>query len=369
MVRQEGSVNLFIRRIRALREEHWADQDITQAQLAQALSAEKSVSVPLVSSWESQRNPKIPPISRLEAYATFFATKRSVASEPFRLLKLSQLTDEERIYRDTLLQELIELRNAAVRELRVLGEVSDQEDQSLWSFSDGLPITIVCARLPENLREKMPYADPAHPDYVEIYNYADPDALIELYGYLCSINTTSQVNFRTASELTKEDYASHLVLLGGVDWNKVTRDAFQRIELPIRQIPHKDQVPGEEGADISFFEVDEDGKHQAFRPLLNDQSGLLEDVAHLYRGPSPYNFKSTITMFNGVYARGTLGATRVITDPQFREKNEEYLKSRFQGSAAFSVLTRVSLVNGEVVTPNWTAPQTRLHEWPRISAS
>lgn len=367
MVR-ESSINLFVRRLRALREERWADRDITQAQLAQAIGAEKSISVPLISSWESVRHPKVPPISRLEAYATFFATKRSVAQEPFRMLKVSQLTEKERIYRDELLHELIELRNAAISELRNAGEASESSEESLWHFSDGLPITIVCARLPADLRAKMPYADPGDPDYVEIYNFADPDALIEIYGHLRATNATSEVNFRVASELTKSDYANHLVLLGGVDWNTVTRDVLRRVKIPVRQVPHLGEVSGEKGAEVSFFEVEAQGERRVFSPVLSDQNVLLEDVALFYRGPSPYNLNSTITMFDGVYARGTLGAVRALTDPRFRAKNEEYSRSFVAGDHDdFGVLTRVSVVNGEVVTPNWAVAQTRLFQWSKPS--
>jgi hypothetical protein len=67
---------LLARRLRALREEQWPDLKITQLQLGQALGGEKKpLSVPLISSWESQTNPKIPPYFRLEGYAQLFATR------------------------------------------------------------------------------------------------------------------------------------------------------------------------------------------------------------------------------------------------------------------------------------------------------
>ncbi len=65
------------RRLRALREDRWPGMKITQPQLAQALGGEKPLSVPLISSWESQSNPRIPPLARLDGYAALFATIRS----------------------------------------------------------------------------------------------------------------------------------------------------------------------------------------------------------------------------------------------------------------------------------------------------
>ena len=62
-------------RLRALREERWADVKITQSQLGHALQPGKPLSVSLISSWESQTNPKIPPYPRLEGYAQLFAAR------------------------------------------------------------------------------------------------------------------------------------------------------------------------------------------------------------------------------------------------------------------------------------------------------
>jgi transcriptional regulator with XRE-family HTH domain len=65
---------ILARRLRELREASWPDMKVTQPQLARAMGGDRSLSVALISSWESRTNPKIPPIPRLEAYATFFAT-------------------------------------------------------------------------------------------------------------------------------------------------------------------------------------------------------------------------------------------------------------------------------------------------------
>ena len=53
-------------RLRALREEHWPGMIITQRQVADALSKNKRVSVPSISSWESQISPQVLPQHRLE---------------------------------------------------------------------------------------------------------------------------------------------------------------------------------------------------------------------------------------------------------------------------------------------------------------
>src|SRR5215212_5345237 len=102
---------LLARRLRALREEQRSGRPLTQTQLAKALSGDRSASSPLISAWEN--GSRIPPPTRIEAYASFFATRRSVAGGEPRLLRDDELTDEERQVRQRLLDDLRALRSAA----------------------------------------------------------------------------------------------------------------------------------------------------------------------------------------------------------------------------------------------------------------
>ncbi|MFD7654652.1 XRE family transcriptional regulator [Actinosynnema sp. NPDC059797] len=353
------------RRLRALREETWPEVRITQGDLADALSAEKPASVPLLSSWESRTKPKAPPLHRLAAYATFFATKRSVAERPYRLLDVDDLTADELRRREELLAELTGLRAAGRRDLAPAA-AADGRDPGFWHFDDRHVITIVVAQLPREMRDRMPYADPTKPDYVELHTYADLDALIELHGHIRAVNPRSQVNFRTDTDLSHDDYTTHLVLLGGVDWNCASRELQDRVDLPVEQVGrHHESEPG------GFVARLPDGTERLYAPVLGtspDRHDVLnEDVAHFYRGPNPFNHKRTVTVCNGMYGRGTLGVVRALTDARFRDRNSEYLETRFAGAEAYSVLTRVLVVNGQVVTPDWDLPGSRLLEWPEAS--
>ncbi|HKS44893.1 MAG TPA: helix-turn-helix transcriptional regulator [Amycolatopsis sp.] len=340
------------RRLKALREEHWPDRGITQLQLAQAFGGRKPLSVSLISSWESLVQPVVPPVNRLSAYATFFATERSVGQESYRVLPVSQLSSEELARREELLRELRGLRSGALQEADPV--------TSLWHFPDLHTVTIVCAQLPVELRMDHSYTDRDSPDYVELYTYADLDALIELYGHIRAFNPPIQVNFRTAQDLMPDDYTTHLVLLGGVDWNVVTKDLLDRVELPVSQVARAEK------SDIGGFEVFPDsGKPELFTPRLDRNGYLIEDVAHFYRDRNPYNLKRTVTICNGMFGRGTLGAVRALTDARFRDRNTGYIRRRFGNAEAFSVLTRISVVRGQVLTPDWTLPESVLHEWSR----
>ena len=357
-----GAALELAQRLKALRENHWPDRSITQLQLAEAFGGDKPLSVPLISAWESQTNPKTPPVVRLEAYARLFATERSLDQGSLRLLELADLTPDERQRRDDLLDELTSLREAATGGTAVAPVARRNETTAgrLLHFPPDQDITIVCGRMPEGVRPERTYTDPKHPDYEEFFSFADPRALLELYAYLCAINPANQVNYMVSQDMTPDDYATNLVLIGGVDWNEATADLFDRVTIPVRQLPR------ETDDDIGAFEVTRGERRDLIRSTVRKSHGrqeLVADVAHFYRGPNPYNRARTVTFFNGNYARGVLSAVRALIDPKFRDRNEEYRSREFAGAERFSVLTRVPIVNGRVITADWTVARYRLHEW------
>ncbi|PZS25182.1 MAG: hypothetical protein DLM59_20645 [Pseudonocardiales bacterium] len=355
--------------LRSLREEHWPGLNLTQAQLGEALGGKGApLSVALISSWESLTRPRVPPPSRLAAYATLFATDRSVDGQHIRLLDPAKLTDDERASRDELAQRLSTLRTAALAALdarrgtvRADEAVIDTFGSGTWRFADGRPITIVCSALPRPDRGQLPHSDPASPYFVEAYAYAELDALIELYGHIRAVNPLNQVNIRLPDALEPDDYVTHLVLLGGTESNEATKFALDRLDLTVHQILTGDQTRN------SYFEVAEGSKARQYRPLVRETSRgteLVEDVGHFFRGVNPFNVKRTVTICNAMFGRGALGVVRALTDSWFRDRNEAYISGRFPDRRTFSILARVPVLTGRTMTPDWTLPHVRLHVWP-----
>jgi hypothetical protein len=365
-----GPRQVLARRLRALREEHWPGRKVNQAQLAAALSgAGKPVSVPLVSSWESRTNATVPPAFRIQDIARFYASPRSFDGKVGRLLSPDELTAPERAAWEGLQQELTRLRSEALDapgaapDPDTTHEIASPFGAGPYRFRPGDRITIVCGQLPEDKLEGMPYTDPLDPDFIAAYRYSDLDALIELFGHLRADNPANPIGFRTADQLSEDDYTGHLVSLGGVDWNVATSSVLARLQLPVRQANEWDKEGG------AYFEVEEgDGRKVAHRPVLKESGGqkiLLEDVALFAGAVSPYNRKRFVTICNGMYGRGSYGAVRALTDERFRDRNREYIQARFASSEAFCILTRVTVENTLTLTPDWTLPETRLFEWSR----
>lgn len=346
----EAAVKLA-RRLRALRLGTF-DSTVTQQILAKALSADQHIGAAAISTWERTREPVLPPAPRLRSYARFFATPRSLRPEP-HLLDDAELTDDERRERDRLERELLGLRDA------VLGP-ADQDDVALrrsWQFEDSGPLTIICPDLPAD--ERHPMRSPADPNFTELLNYADADALVELHGHVRAENPAMEVSFSRASHIAPDDLSGHVVLIGGIGWNPVTRRIQQRLELPIRQVVDERVPTGE------VFEVEVDGAWQRRLPRwsTDEPAELVEDVGLFVRMPNPMNSRRTLTLCNGIHSRGVLGAVRTLTDPRMRDANEDFLATRFGDRTAFGVLMRITVVEGRVMTPDLNQRDTRLYEW------
>jgi len=335
------------RTLRKLRESHWPDVELTQVQLAEALSKERKVGPATISSWESTTNPKTPTSARLSAYARFFATRSSL--EGPRLVPDSKLTNEE-----------LDRYRALNEELQGLLQVrTEAPPRSTFTFNDG-PVNVICPEAPPD--ERGPLASTKGPNFTKLQQYADLDALIEIYGHLRAANPQLDVFHRLSTEVAADDLSTHVVLIGGIAWNQVTK-RFQEATgvVPVEQVGDPAFTTGD------IFRVHDGGVEQEFNPRWDDadkdgERELIEDVALLARLPNPFKISRTLTICNGIHSRGVLGAVRCLTDARVREANERYLAQRFP-SGNFAMLLKVPVVGNETMSPDLQNPDVRLYEW------
>ena len=274
-------------RLRALRQERWPGRKVKQAELAQALGGggNKAASVPLISSWESLTQPKVPPLSRIQDIATFFATPRSVEGRTARLLSADEMTVQEKAAAQSLREELTLLRSEALdmpgasRPRPTVPDASLAIAQSLsaglYRFKEGENISIVCAQLPQKMLERMPYTDPLDPDFVDLYRYSDLDSLLEIFGHLRATNPTSRVRMLAAGQLGADDFTANLISLGGVDWNDATSSVLERLQLPVKQVSRLDEEVSrlDNPEDVHFEVTEDDGSKATHRPVLEMSGG------------------------------------------------------------------------------------------------
>ena len=221
------------------------------------------------------------------------------------------------------------------------------------------PIVVICPKAPSHLQG--PLAGQQHRNFNKLQQYGDLDALIELYGHLRAENPTLDVFHRLTADVVSDDLSSHLVLLGGVGWNIVTRRIQRALgHVPVTQI----LVDDLDGGDV--FRIDGfDGKPAETRyPEFDEDKELVADVGYIARLRNPFNINRTLTIFNGIFTSGVYGAVRCLTDASVREENERYLAKQFP-EGEFAMLIRVPIVNSEIASPVLQNPESLLFEGRR----
>jgi hypothetical protein len=338
--------------LRYLRVERWPDSKLTQSSLAGALGKDTPLSPAAVASWESRTAPKLPPRDRVVSYAQFFATRRSLGPEP-ALVPQGSFTPEEQAAYKELLDELLRLHSAARGGAAPDAPVAARRS---WHFTDSGPLTLVCAQLPKE--EASPLADPHNPNYTQLLGFGDLDAMVELHGHVRSENPGMGVFYKAAPGVKADDLSGHVVIIGGIGWNDVTRRLIDLSRLPVRQEEDPAVATGE------IFSIQADDGQRTYLPEWSTETGyLMEDVGLLVRMPNPLNSNRTLTMCNGIHSRGVLGAVRTLTDARLRESNEQYIARNFLGNQ-FGILMRVQVIEGEALTPDFNIEGTVLYQWP-----
>jgi transcriptional regulator with XRE-family HTH domain len=356
-----GSPERLARRLRDLREREWPTAGLTQAQLAEALSAERRVASATLSSWENVKNPKTPTTARLTAYARFFSTRRSLDGGVPHLVPVDDLDDEERERFDKLEEELFELRAAAPDEPRP--EVLLRQ---LLSFDDTGPLVILCPEVSAGSRGTL--ADEKDINHTRLHRFADADALLHVFGYIRELNPGRAVLHRLPSDVRQSDLQNHLVIIGGIGWNPT----LKRIQTQLNKRLPVEQVEDERLSSGEVFRIRDEvtGEERTYFPTMEEIDGsdqLTEDIGLIARLANPFNIGRTLTIFNGVHSKGVLGAVLTLTDQTVRPANEKYLADRFP-AGEFAMLIRVLVVDGTVLAPDLANPERRVFEWAPATA-
>ncbi len=339
-------------RLRALRLERWPDSKLTQSALASVLGGDEPLSPATVASWENRNAPKLPPRERILAYAQFFATRRSLVPAP-QLVPVDSFSPEEQAAYEELRDELLMLHAGASGGSKPDLIVARRS----WHFTDDGPLTIVCAQLPE--AEAGPLANPDDPNYTELMSFGDLDAMVELFGHARMENPAMDVFFKSAPNVIADDLSGHVVIIGGIGWNEVTRRILDLTRLPVTQKEIATMETGE------IFVANIGGEDREFLPVFSAgaPAKLIEDVGLLVRMPNPLNSSRTLTMCNGIHSRGVLGAVRSLTDKRLRESNERYIARNFKNNQQFGILMRIQVIEGKAMTPDFSIAGTVLYQW------
>lgn len=228
--------------------------------------------------------------------------------------------------------------------------------QSMWYFPDRTQITLVSYRLP--LDQRPPSSDPDNPNYVRFADLADLDTLIDIYGAVRADNPQSQVVIKAAQDLAQQDVATHLVLIGGLTWEAVT-PWFSRIF----SIPVEAGDPFDRGAIV--VRDPDNGEREFTHTLSGDE--VVEDVGFFASGENPSAPRRRLVICGGITTRGVRGAALCFIDLQMRERNEQYVMTRFPNGSTYCIVMRVPVMNKDPLPPDLSKKENRLFEWCAVN--
>ena len=92
---------------------------------------------------------------------------------------------------------------------------------------------------------------------------------------------------------------------------------------------------------------------------MRETPQLTADVAYIVRARNPLNPMATLTMFSGIFSRGTYGAVRTFTDATFRARNEQWLTGALDPDD-FWIMFRVAIFADNTITPDLNRAASRL---------
>lgn len=335
-------------RLRRLREQ----EHLTQKQLARALGG----SITAVSMWEKPGSDRLPPPTRLAAYARLFCTSRSFSSGAPRLLRDDELTAHDQEQEAVLYDELMALRERASSTASAAEPTalpSAWRHGSIWNFRSGTAVSIVDSVAPD----PPPYASQAHLHYSQYARFADLDALIEIFAQVKADNPTSMIRPLSPDELTQDFALNHLVIVGGAAWREVSKETpwFAKqidVVLPVAQ----------QAGDTYFFECSVGEEKRKFESLYIG-GVLTQDVGLIARVPHPIMPEKTVTLLSGITSRGVHGAALCFTDWHVRSDNERYLQETFGDTDSFCIMMNIPVANNTALPANLRLENIRVYEW------
>jgi transcriptional regulator with XRE-family HTH domain len=335
-------------RLRRLREQ----EHLTQKQLARALGG----SITAVSMWEKPGSDRLPPPTRLAAYARLFCTSRSFSSGAPRLLRDDELTAHDQEQEAVLYDELMALRERASSTASAAEPTalpSAWRHGSIWNFRSGTAVSIVDSVAPD----PPPYASQTHMHYSQYARFADLDALIEIFAQVKADNPTSMIRPLSPDELTQDFALNHLVIVGGAALREVSKETpwFAKqidVVLPVAQ----------QAGDTYFFECSVGEEKRKFESLYIG-GVLTQDVGLIARVPHPIMPEKTVTVLSGITSRGVHGAALCFTDWHVRGDNERYLQETFGDTDSFCIMMNIPVANNTALPANLRFENIRVYEW------
>lgn len=223
--------------------------------------------------------------------------------------------------------------------------------RKIWGFKDGDSVIVVCSEL-DNPEERQ-HVEPR--EFIYSLKYGDVDAYFEVMLTLLRLYPSIKLRSMSSgeAETTRLDLSSHIVVIGGPDYNALTR---RILSWGITQFEYRSpyvdvkpvQCPPDE---IVIY----DRLHDKEYCYLDD----YHDYGYFERIINPYNPDKYIILIGGCHTIGVTGAIRAFSMAESREgeipstvlRNAEMVAKHIGKAKTFAVLVDVERIGQTISTP------------------
>jgi hypothetical protein len=222
----------------------------------------------------------------------------------------------------------------------------------VWGIRGRDSVVLVCSELDDPIPRQ--YAEDR--EFIYLLKYGDVDALVEVTSTLLRLYPDIDLKVLSSGEADTVplDLGSHIVLIGGPDYNRLSRRILElgRTRFEYRS-PYSGVPAKADPQQITIFDK-ADGK-EWFRNSLD------YDYGYFARIPNPMSHDHSIILIGGCHTIGTTSASKMFSLSQITSppsvgivlKNAKYASKGIHKKKGFSILIRANKIGATISTPTF----------------
>ena len=223
--------------------------------------------------------------------------------------------------------------------------------RKVWGIKDKDYVILVCSELDNPIERQM--VEPR--EFIYHFKYGDVDAYFEVVITLLRLYPNIKLKIMSAgeAEATRIDFAQHLILIGGPDYNSITEKILKK---KITQFDYKSpyvDVQSEKYPDEIVLYHRELNKEFCYPGTSDKDYGYFERIIN------PNNPDSQIILIGGCHTVGVTGAVKAFSMaesergeiPEIVLNNARLVAKRIKRTSSFAVLVSVERVAQSINIP------------------
>ena len=222
--------------------------------------------------------------------------------------------------------------------------------KELWGFYPNDTVYIVCPELGEPDIKQNPELN----EFLYLGKYGDIDSFVVLFASISKLFPNINLIFCTGKEfkaLPGNPHSENLILLGGPDYNEVTRYYIEKKKVMPYEFVERDAEMEEIGIKHAIS-----GAEYYSNFDTEDELKCITDYGFFIKIKNPSNNRKKLFMISGIHTYGVYGAAKSFSlhannECDIARDNCNKVISTVGNDSCFAVLFPVDCVNNQVGTP------------------